>query len=124
MNIAYGSGYAWSPAYLTVNTGDTVYWSWSPPSGITDVTYRVVQVKDSGSTEPSGFDSGMATATGSYSFQFNQPGVYHYWSGCVKATGQIEFRGIIEVQDLVDNQLTVNMNLNGFTGIYTYLFSL
>jgi hypothetical protein len=63
---AYGSGYAWSNTILTINSGDTVTWSWSPPSLVTGLSYQVVQVGDAASTSPltNGFSSGNATASG------------------------------------------------------------
>lgn len=53
----YGKGYAWSQPYLTINTGDSVKWSWQPPVGITGVAYQVVQVQDAVSYSPIGFSS-------------------------------------------------------------------
>jgi hypothetical protein len=51
---------------LTVSSGDTVTWSWSPPSLVTGVSYQVVQVEDAASTTlvTNGFSSGNATSTG------------------------------------------------------------
>ena len=51
---------------MVINSGDTVTWSWSPPSLVTGVTYQVVQVTDAASTTSvtNGFSSGAATATG------------------------------------------------------------
>ncbi len=51
---------------MTVSSGDTVTWSWSPPSLVTGVSYQVVQVEDAASTTlvANGFSSGNATSTG------------------------------------------------------------
>lgn len=40
---AYGQGYAWSPASLTVFVGDTVMWRWEAPA-FQNVGYRVFSV--------------------------------------------------------------------------------
>lgn len=113
----YGVGYAWSKPYLTINVGDSVYWSWRPPSGITTVTYQVIQVADQNSYASIGFNSGQATATGSFQYQFNQPGVYYYWSGYVENSDQITFRGVVVVQSSSDKMLTINVTTNGYRAL-------
>lgn len=118
ISIDYGKGYAWSQSYLKISKGDTVNWSWQPPTGISRVAFQVVQVADASSFTAIGFTSGAATATGSFSFQFIQAGTYHYWSGYVEDSAQITFRGVIVVEDSFDKELEVNVNLNGFNGIY------
>lgn len=51
---AYGQGYAWSPASLTVFVGDTVMWRWEAPA-FQNVGYRVFSVPSpSGSTYEGG----------------------------------------------------------------------
>jgi hypothetical protein len=60
---------------------------------------------------------GSPTPIGSYSLQFNQAGIYYYWSGYVEVTGQITFRGTILVKNSIDKELQVNVNLNGFNGM-------
>lgn len=94
--------------------GDYVEWSWQPPVGITGVTYKVEQVADSSSTQAIGFTSGDPTAYGIYRYQFNKPGLYYYWSGYVESSGQISFRGLIDVKDTLDRELEINLKLNGF----------
>lgn len=56
---AYGQGYAWSPASLTVFVGDTVMWRWEAPA-FQKVGYRVFSVSSpSGTTYEGGpFTSG------------------------------------------------------------------
>ena len=109
-------GYSWTKPYLTINKGDSVKWSWQPPKGIQGVKFQVIQVADAEAYDPIGFNSGVATATGSYLVQFNQPGVYYYWSGYVEDSEQITFRGVVEVVDSIDKELELNVNLNGFDG--------
>ena len=115
-NKDYGPGYAWSKPLLEINVGDTVTWSWRPPSGINTVVYQVVQVEDENSFISSGFRSGFATAVGSFQHQFNQAGTYYYWSGYVESSYQITFRGIVIVSSSnEDKQLELSVSLNGFT---------
>lgn len=83
-------------------------------TGISSVKYRVIQVQDAISFDPIGFESGDATAVGSFVYQFNQAGTYHYWSGYVESSKQIIFRGSIQVVDSADKQLDLNVKLNGF----------
>ncbi len=87
----------------------------TPKNGITSVKYQVIQVEDPLSFDPIGFNSGDATDVGSYTFQFNQAGTYHYWSGYVETSNQIIFRGIIEVVATADKHLKLDVNLNGYT---------
>jgi len=65
-SIDYGNGYAWSDPYLNISLGDTVVWSWSPPIGVTGVSFAVIQVQDpASSTKASdGFSSGASKSTG------------------------------------------------------------
>ena len=112
----YGSGYAWNRPLLTINKGDTVNWSWKPPTGINGVSFQVEQLEDGISETANGFTSGAATSTGTFSYQFNQAGTYFYWSGHVEYSNQISFRGVIVVLDSVDKELELNVNLNGFNG--------
>jgi plastocyanin len=112
----YGYGYAWNNPYLVINIGDTVTWSWQPPSGINSVTYRIEQVQDGESYKPIGFTSGPSTAIGSFKYQFNQAGTYYYWSGNVESTEQILFRGIVVVKNSLDKQLQIGVKTNGYQG--------
>lgn len=111
----HGKGYAWTEPFLTINKGDSVHWSWKPPTGINSVKYRVIQVQDALSKDPIGFESGDASAVGSFVHQFNQAGTYHYFSGYVESTNIISFRGTIQVIDSVDKQLDINVKLNGYS---------
>lgn len=79
------------------------------------MSFQVAQVADSTSIFTSGFSSGTPTPVGSFSYQFNQPGIYHYWSGYVENSQQITFRGVINVVDSFDKELEVNVQLNGFS---------
>jgi hypothetical protein len=109
-------GYAWSQSYLRINKGDSVYWSWRPPTGITGVSFKVEQIQDASSIFPIGFTSGEATPTGSYSFQFDKAGTYYYWSGYVESSQQIVLRGVVVVLDSFDKELEVFVSLNEFQG--------
>lgn len=73
-----------------------------------------MQVADASSFTPIGFSSGDPTPYGSFSYEFNQPGTYYYWSGYVEESQQITFRGVVSVLDSFDKQLEVDVQLNGF----------
>lgn len=63
----YGSGFAWSPQYSTVQQGAVVQWRWGTSSALLpNLVYRIQQVANSQSTVPysGGFDSGNGTASG------------------------------------------------------------
>ena len=62
--LDYGQGYAWSTPYLKINVGDSVLWKWSPPTGISGVSFKVEQVENAASYNPSGFSSGDSSSTG------------------------------------------------------------
>ena len=83
--------------------------------GITTVKYSVIQTADAISFEQAGFSSGEPKAIGSFTHQFNQPGVYHYTSGYVESTRQILFRGIVEVLSSMDKELEIDVQLNGIS---------
>ena len=110
----HGKGYAWSTPYLTVNIGDSVRWSWMPPTGITTVKYQVIQVADALAYDPVGFTTTSASARGSFTYEFSQAGTYHYWSGYVESSRQITFRGTINVVSSSDKTLEADMKLNGY----------
>ena len=52
---------------------------------------------------------------GSFSYQFNTPGTYYYWSGYVN-TQLFSFRGVILVNSTVDKLLGLTVNVNGYPG--------
>ena len=55
---------------------------------------------------------------GSYSYQFNQPGVYHYWSGYVDSNQAVTLRGVVYVSDEIDEKyLEIDVSVNGISGI-------
>ena len=110
----YGPGYAWSIPFINISVGDTINWSWSPPVGIYGVAYQVLQVADAASFEPSGFTSGTPSASGSFSYQFNQPGTYNYWSGYVESSNMVQFRGVVQVSNSSNIELDINVSLNKF----------
>ena len=62
----YGFGYAWFPAYRTIQQGTNVTWSWSSAQLLVPVYYKIQQVASAYVEEslPNGFDSGLATVSG------------------------------------------------------------
>ena len=62
----YGSGFAWTPQYATVQQGSVVEWQWGSSALLTTLSYKVQQVANGYSTTllSGGFDSGNATASG------------------------------------------------------------
>jgi hypothetical protein len=62
----YGSGFAWSPQYATVQQGAVVQWQWGLSALLTTLAYKVEQVANGYTTSPlsGGFNSGIATASG------------------------------------------------------------
>lgn len=62
----YGTGFAWSPQYATVERGAVVTWQWGSSTLLSSLNYKVQQVSNSYATEPlsNGFDSGTATPSG------------------------------------------------------------
>lgn len=62
----YGFGYAWFPAYRTVQQGTNVTWSWSSAQLLVPIYYKIQQVVSAYVEEPllNGFDSGLATSSG------------------------------------------------------------
>lgn len=90
----HGKGYAWSDERLVIDIGDSVVWSWSSPIGISDLSYRVVEVEDADSEIENGFSSGLiSTSSGIFTKQFQTPGTYHYWSDYIDTSKSINFRG-------------------------------
>ncbi len=83
----------------------------------------MVQVKDAQSYAPIGFTSGSPTATGSFTYQFNQAGTFYYWSGYVESSNQILFRGVVVVSSSLDKQLQIGVQTNGFKG-FKFIFSI
>ena len=62
----YGSGFAWTPQYATVQQGAIVEWQWGSSALLTTLAYKVQQVSNGYTTVTviGGFDSGNATASG------------------------------------------------------------
>lgn len=80
--------------------------------------FKVEQITDSFSTEPSGFSSGDASEFGSFKYQFHEAGIYYYWSGFVDINEKISFRGVIEVLDetVSNKEFPVDVFLNDIQG--------
>jgi hypothetical protein len=89
-----------------------VNWSWSFPTTITGMKFQVVQVEDAASQNPSGFMS-SSSSSGSFTYQFNQPGTYYYWSGFIDSAQTMSSRGIVVVSNSTPTQeLELNVNIN------------
>ena len=53
----------------------------------------------------------------SYSYQFNKPGIYYYWSGYVDSDQSISFRGVVEVKETVDDkEYQIDVRTNNIKG--------
>ncbi|CAF0710276.1 unnamed protein product [Brachionus calyciflorus] len=114
VNNVYGNRYAWDRSYITINKGEKVRWSWQPPVAVSGSKFKVEQVSTPFSEERTGFSSGEPTEFGSYTYQFQVPGIYYYWSGYVDLSQVISFRGVIEVLDkTIDKELEIDVTLNG-----------
>jgi len=112
----YGTGFAWSPQFATVQRGANVTWQWGSSALLTTLAYKVQQVATAYATEPllNGFDSGFATASGSFSYQFDTLGTYYYWSTPVDEADQIVLRGMITVVDAQPQTFTVQAKFNSY----------
>jgi plastocyanin len=118
----YGAGFAWSPQYATVQQGANVTWSWGSSALLSSINYKVQQVANGYATQAlsGGFDSGAASTSGSFSYQFLTLGTYYYWSTPVDSTGLISLRGVITVVAAQPQTLTVEVTSGSFTGKITY----
>jgi hypothetical protein len=117
---SFGNGFSWSETHLKINRGDYVEWSWNSPDILMRLSYKVEQVESFNSTKNIGFTSGKPTSKGSFVFQFNTPGIFHYWSGYINFQ-KYSLRGIIEVLDFSDKKLDIDVLTNGFKGDNFYL---
>jgi len=55
----------------------------------------------------------------SFSYQFNKPGIYYYWSGYVDPNQSISFRGVVEVKETVDDkEYEIDVKTNNIKGIF------
>ena len=114
-------GFGWSNTYLIVNRGDTVEWSWSSFDVNMKLFYKVEQVESSISTKKAGFSSGNPTSSGTFLYQFNKLGLFHYWSGYIN-NDKFSFRGTVRVEDSLDKQLDIDVETNGFKGFFILIF--
>ncbi|XP_078698697.1 fibrocystin-L-like isoform X2 [Branchiostoma floridae x Branchiostoma belcheri] len=112
-----GIGYAWSQSTLTIEEGDTVDWTWSPPTQGVGFAVRQTTGTD-GELLPNGFSSGPKSSQGSYSYTFNTVGDFYYSSGCVDDNCDIVMRGKVEVVKAVDHTEILSFKLNGMEAIY------
>ncbi|CAF3664415.1 unnamed protein product [Rotaria sordida] len=113
----YGSGFAWSPQYVTVQQGTIVEWQWNTSTLLSTLAYKVQQVANSYDTEPlpGGFNSGNATSSGSFSYQFQTVDTYYYWSSFIDSSSLISMRGVITVIPAQSQILTVKVTSGTFT---------
>ncbi|CAF1377186.1 unnamed protein product, partial [Adineta steineri] len=112
-----GAGFAWLPQYATVQQGANVTWQWGLSALLSSITYKVQQLPNGYATNAlsGGFDSGNASTSGSFSYQFLTLGNYYYWSTPVDSTGLISLRGVITVVAAEPQTLTVEVTSNSFT---------
>ncbi|CAF3091006.1 unnamed protein product [Rotaria socialis] len=123
-----GAGFAWSPQYATVQVGAFVQWQWGSSALLSSITYKVQQVSNGYSTTPlmNGFDSGNASASGTFSYQFQTPGIYYYWSTPVDQSGLISLRGVINVVAAQSQTLAVQVTSHSVTAqscIFPFTFN-
>ena len=71
MVTAHGAGFAWSPANLEVQVGDSVRWEWSVPDGVQGVHMLVQQTPNATTIErlPDGFMSGDTASSSGNMFR-------------------------------------------------------
>lgn len=60
----------------------------------------VEQIRNPTLRERAGFWSGPPSESGSFTFQFNKPGTYFYWSGYIEQSKVVNFHGVIVVLDV------------------------
>lgn len=122
MCLVFGIAYKWRPSYLTINVGDIVHWTWQSKSDTKSIKYKVQQVDGPTSTNASGFDSGEPTSPGSFTYQFNTPGIYYYWSDIMAVlTGfekisYVSFRGVVEVAGIMNKKFDVTVTQGDIEG--------
>jgi hypothetical protein len=62
----------------------------------------------------------MNIISGRFTYQFNRPGIYYYWSGYVDSSQQIALRGVVEVLDSPNERIaSIQVKVNGQIGKYT-----
>lgn len=104
-----------------------VRWSWKPHNVVAGLKFMVQQLKNPASIDPEGFWSGPPTETGSFTFQFNNPGTYYYWSGYIEQSKVVNFHGVIVVFDIDEEKdLEIEVSLNEIKALkcnfpFTYL---
>ncbi|XP_069372727.1 PKHD1 like 1, tandem duplicate 1 [Paralichthys olivaceus] len=112
---AYGQGYAWSPASVTVFVGDTVMWRWEAPA-FQKVGYRVFSVSSpSGTTYEGGpFTSGdTKTSKGYFGYRFTAPGVYYYSSGYIDGANTKLLQGVVKVEPRQQRSSKASVSVGG-----------
>ena len=79
-----------------------------------DVTYGVHQTKDESSSDydGQGFRSSRSS-TGSYTHQFNTPGVYYFSSGFIDQTGVVDMKGKVIVEETTSKIVKTDIKVDG-----------
>nr|XP_061786823.1 fibrocystin-L-like [Nerophis lumbriciformis] len=108
----HGPGYAWDPASIAVDVGDTVTWTWEPPAFKNSFRYAVFHVSSPGgaTAEEPLFSSGEPQpGKGFFSYRFTIPGVYYYSSGYIDQDKKLQ--GVVRVQPRgqSDNEVTISV---------------
>ncbi|KAM4540003.1 PKHD1 like 1, tandem duplicate 1 [Odontesthes bonariensis] len=114
-HLAFGQGYAWSPASLAVFVGDTVTWRWEAPA-FQSVGYRVFSVSSPSGTAYEGgpLNSGEAeTAKGFFSYRFTVPGVHYYSSGYIDAAAARLLQGVVKVRSREEKRSDISISVGG-----------
>ncbi|CAK8674402.1 unnamed protein product [Clavelina lepadiformis] len=126
---AYGIGYAWNPSTLEIQAGDLVAFSWSFPDLVEGSnTVGLFTTSDPSSEEYDGVGfEAQPAALGRFNYRFNQPGTYHYGSGCVDDNCNVFMRGTVIVSEPSSSTKALNVTLNRHeaeyaTGGYDFSF--
>ncbi|XP_035687261.1 fibrocystin-L-like isoform X2 [Branchiostoma floridae] len=117
----YGRGYAWNPALLNINEGDTVQVKWNTPGTAVGVGYLVQQTDSASDTDydGQGFRSGpVKTPSGSFEHTFTSEGQYFFSSGPVDRTGRVHMKGVVNVSPPTSNVQKLRLSVNGYEAEY------
>jgi plastocyanin len=87
-SVFVGPDFQFVPESLTINLGETVTW-----------IFRAVHTATSDTTSAEAWDSGPKTEGETFSYVFNNPGVFHYHCSLHSVSGGHQMNGSITVQD-------------------------
>ena len=103
------STYAWDPAVVVIQIGDTVEWSWM------GLSLDLFQVENgSYAYNGQGFRS-ERIANGNFSYTFTQPGTYHYASDL---NNFVQLRGLVIVEESTNITLPISVKVNDYYAEY------